>query len=65
MNLARRMTKLEGEAPSELSPRVKAWLGWQLSPAEQAELDRGDDLDADDIDTSALSGEARAWLGLD
>lgn len=63
-SLDKRVSVLERGGTSELSPAVKAWLGWPLTEAERAALDDGP-VDTDDIDTSKLSKEARAWLGID
>ena len=64
--LARRLDALE-VGQSVVSPKVKQWLGWELTEAEQAILD-GDasvDADFDAIDTSNWSTEVKTWLGID
>ena len=66
--LAKRLVALEiGQVV--LSPKVKQWLGYPLTPAEQAQIDAADDAsvdpDLDTIHTTNWSTEARTWLGID
>jgi hypothetical protein len=64
-SLINRVANLEGTGQSDLSPRVKAWLGWPLTDAERVELASAPPVDPAEIDTSNLSQEARLWLGVD
>ena len=63
--LAKRLDALE-VGQSILSPRVKQWLGWELTDAERTRLDNepSADLALDAIDPEGWSGEAKAWLGV-
>jgi hypothetical protein len=61
--LDRRLSVLETGSGDDLSPAVKSWLGGPITEAEQAALNY--DVDTGNIDTSKLSREARAWLGID
>ena len=60
--LRKRLRALEHGTPDTLPPAVKAWLGHNLTPAEQLAIndDAGTDLDLTDM--AGLSQEARAWL---
>jgi len=65
--LRSRVQALEAGKGQHLSPALKAWLGWELTEAEQALLDQtaGIDEDFDDIDTSEWSQETKIWLGVE
>ena len=65
--MEKRIEALEGRAePTKLAPHLKAWLGIELTPAEQAEADRLlIDADFDDVDWSEFSEEVREWLQQD
>ena len=65
MNLGRRVNALEAGQHSELSPAVKQWLGWPLTDAEREALASQPPLDLDAIDTTGLSQEMKAWLGVE
>ena len=62
--LHKRLTALEAvKAPSGLSPQARQWLGLELTPEEQADLDRHVvEPDSDEVDWSDYSPEVRAWL---
>lgn len=67
--MAKRLKALEAVGPQNLPPDIKVWLGYPLTPAEQAQIDAaaddaGVDHDFDAIDTSGWSREAKAWLGV-
>lgn len=58
--LNRRLKALETSGPSEVSPRVKAWLGWPLTDAEALEASMPYDQSPSDM--TGLSKEFLAWL---
>lgn len=62
--LQRRLAALEASQPVGLSPRVRQWLGWPLTDAEQQLADEQAPQDCADVDTSGLSQEMEAWLGV-
>lgn len=68
--MVKRLKALEAVGPQNLSPDIKVWLGYPLTPAEQAQIDAAAendgsvDPDFDAIDTGGWSREAKAWLGV-
>lgn len=68
--LVKRLKALGAVGPQKLSPDIKVWLGYPLTPAEQAQLDAAADdasvdPDFDAIDTSGWSKDMKAWLGIE
>ena len=63
--IERRVTALEASGPERLSPAAKAWLGQTLTAAEKMALHDSPKSAVKAVDTSDLSQESRAWLGLD
>lgn len=67
MRMAARLDKLEASRPSGLSPHIRRWLGQSVTDEEIADYDARlllePDFD-DEPDVSALSPEARKWLGV-
>ena len=65
--MGKRIEALEGRAePTKLAPHLRAWLGIELTPAEQEEADGHVlDTESDDVDWSQFSEEVRVWLQQD
>ena len=63
-DMGRRLDNLEAGTGETLSPKVRAWLGWELTDAERTTLNNEPTVDRalDAIDTASLSPEARRWL---
>lgn len=64
-SMNRRVVALESGRSVELSPAVRAWLGWPVTDAERVAIDRGDYDVTGEQDTSNWSKEMREWLGAD